>query len=122
MTVISCKDHKARKQHACDFCGLNIDPGETYRHTWQVYDGEAYAWRAHEFCHKFASDRLADMYAEDGVTYEAWRTEMHEWLVDLLGPDLAWEASQARLGFRRADAAERAARKLAVVSQEESWA
>lgn len=39
-SAFSVATHKARKPHKCSECGRTINPGETYKKTWGVWDGE----------------------------------------------------------------------------------
>jgi hypothetical protein len=41
---------KARKPHKCCECGRMIQPGETYRNLWGVWDGEPKTFKTCEAC------------------------------------------------------------------------
>lgn len=41
---------KARKSHKCCECGRMIQPGETYRHLWGVWEGEAKTFKTCDAC------------------------------------------------------------------------
>jgi len=41
---------KAKKQHKCCECGRAIQPGETYRHLWGVWDGDPKTFKTCDDC------------------------------------------------------------------------
>lgn len=45
---------KAVKTHWCDYCGSQIQKGETYRRSQNKYDGRLYVWKAHLHCTELA--------------------------------------------------------------------
>jgi ribosomal protein L24E len=52
---LGCKNVKARKQHACDWCGKSIEKGEEYERQKFLYDGDFYEWHSHLACSRIAS-------------------------------------------------------------------
>lgn len=57
----------ARVAHACDYCGLDIPPGQRYRRWAWVADGRCSTVRAHIACDAVAQDYYdgADCYPEE---------------------------------------------------------
>lgn len=74
-TVYSNHTHKARKQHRCSECGRSIDPGETYRSHFYVYDGQVDTSKTCSHC-CVAQDWLAHNCG--GYIFEQVIEEIHE--------------------------------------------
>lgn len=68
-TISYSNNVKARKDHACDFCGFKINKGETYIKSTHVYDG-IYDWRTHADCGNLASKLNMYEDADEGVTQD----------------------------------------------------
>lgn len=83
MTVLRDKLVKARKRHKCFVCGLSIWPGETYRHSGNVYDGSAYTIKEHPECARTGA-RYHDSFCEDGYTGESTEEGLRGAYFDLL--------------------------------------
>lgn len=60
MTLISSKKITARIEHKCDYCGFQIDSGESYYRD-VIKDGTVYTWKAHPACIDLANE-LSDYY------------------------------------------------------------
>ena len=77
MELISSKITKARKEHACDYCGKTIKVGEEYDYAKCVSEGYLYVWKAClqclEFIDKFkieGDDGIGPDYIQDAVNNE----------------------------------------------------
>lgn len=53
-TILSCTTPRAAKVHLCDWCGLRIVPGESYRRTVHITEGELFVWKEHHHCQEVA--------------------------------------------------------------------
>lgn len=49
-TLKSPKETKARKNHLCDWCNMDIAEGAIYFNSTHVSDGEIYNWKSHKHC------------------------------------------------------------------------
>jgi len=82
MDVLSTTIHKARKDHACDYCGLNISIGEEYQNQTNVYDGELYHWKSHLSCVEIARKlkMFENCWYDEGVTAEHFQETVVDYL------------------------------------------
>ena len=78
METLNQSQHKARKEHRCNFCGGRIEVGTLYNSQSIVNDGDFYVWKSHVSCDKLVSE--LDMYSwcDDGVTEENFRDEVKD--------------------------------------------
>ncbi len=61
----------ARKNHKCDYCGLDIKKGEKYEVTTLKNDDGIYDWKNHISCHETATALdMFDFCNEEGLTKE----------------------------------------------------
>lgn len=51
-TLFNLTDRKAKKTHACIWCGHDILAGESYKDERSVYDGNIQRHRWHHECHE----------------------------------------------------------------------
>jgi len=65
MTVLGTTQHKARKQHRCNYCGYIIEPNQQYFKT-AIVDGDFWMWKAHAECTKLVDKLEMFKYAEPG--------------------------------------------------------
>jgi hypothetical protein len=70
--LLQSKKRKARKIHICDYCGENINVGETYNWSKLVCDGDLYEWKSHEKCLSVASFLWNMVDPDDGMTGEVF--------------------------------------------------
>jgi hypothetical protein len=75
MERISTETRTARKDHICDWCGLKIYKGETYRVD-ALKDGAFYTWKSHPACQNMVNqfdtfndcEDLSRLEFEDAIT------------------------------------------------------
>ncbi len=67
---IKTEEHKARKNHVCDYCGCFIEKGEIYKRDVLEYDGSLYTWKSHPTCTDIASKLKMFDGADEGVTMD----------------------------------------------------
>ena len=81
-TVIEDRLRKARKEHFCSFCGGKIFRGEQYRDQFNVYDGDAYHWKAHLSCQELANalKMYEDCWYDEGLTADNFHEYVSEYL------------------------------------------
>ena len=77
----------AKKVHACDWCGLNIEKGETYERCTCVHDGVLYDWKNHISCKQIASKLEMFDYTDEGVTGDDFKENVTEKYNDLTKDD-----------------------------------
>ena len=49
------KIRQARKPHSCDYCGRQIDKGEQYEWSKNIWEGRIFEWHNHLACGRVAS-------------------------------------------------------------------
>ena len=84
--VIYEKIRKARKEHACDYCGGLIVKGEDYDNSFVVDEGVGWTWKSHIHCNELIG--LFEMnHGGDGVA----QSEFCDWLDDYYRKSLSEE-------------------------------
>jgi hypothetical protein len=58
----------ARKMHRCESCGGRVEPGQKYYRARIVDGGEAWVWKAHEWCQKAGDILFANGFDGDDGT------------------------------------------------------
>lgn len=77
MEILNATKPKARKEHTCDLCGLNIHIGETYANETILYDGEIHSFKRHLSCDELA--QKLRMYDDcDGITSDDFIEYVYE--------------------------------------------
>ena len=74
LQTIANKHRVARIAHGCRMCGRTIQPGETYNHQTNVYDGGIYVWKQCAHCE--AAVRILQL------------AKWADWPDEGIGPDL----------------------------------
>lgn len=68
--MLKYETRKARKQHTCNYCGGLISPGEQYKYSAHIYDGEFFDWKEHMDCGFIASELWRYIDPDEGMTQE----------------------------------------------------
>lgn len=82
LQVLNSGNHKARKEHTCNYCGFKIQKDEIYHRSTCVYD-YIYVWKSHTKCYKIAAE--LNMYDEcdEGLTGDAFCEFIKEEYINL---------------------------------------
>lgn len=85
-TTLRDETRRARKPRHCGMCSASIRPGDLYRVTTMIHDGDLYDWRECLPCYR---DGICNIvhdwtggYYDEGVGYEQaaeWAEEAMEW-------------------------------------------
>jgi hypothetical protein len=80
--VLETVIRKAKKEHTCNYCGIEIMAGEMYEDQTNVYDGKLYHWKSHLTCNELV-DKLKmfkDCWYSEGLTADDFCTYVDEFL------------------------------------------
>jgi hypothetical protein len=80
--VLETAIRKAKKNHTCDYCGIEIIAGEKYEDQTNVYDRELYHWKSHLTCKELVDklEMFKDCWYDEGLTSEYFREHVDEFL------------------------------------------
>lgn len=78
METIKRETRKARKKHYCNFCGNDIQKGETYKHSTNKADCGIYTWKCHEKCSELACIIWDIVDPDEGMTHEDFCDKLRE--------------------------------------------
>lgn len=79
MMTLRTADPVARKVHRCDWCYGNIQPGEKYRRTTNIYDDQLYDWVSCSQCDALAGDVWEWAYRpEEGIGEDSFSEWAHD--------------------------------------------
>ena len=60
MDIISNELRRARKAHKCNFCGGDIEKGQSYRDEVFSDSGRLWTWKSHIVCGNFCAEHVED--------------------------------------------------------------
>lgn len=85
MNTLDDKRVKARKRHACDYCGNIIEVGEEYRYSKHEFDGMLYDWHSCDRCKDYVRECFENEYynTDDGLAEDTFCEFMNEYHADI---------------------------------------
>lgn len=90
MDILSNKNVKSRKNHSCNYCGIEIAKGEIYNRQVSVYDG-IYTWKSHLRCQEIASKLNMFDYCDEGVTDQDFTDFINDAYCDISDEELTFK-------------------------------
>ena len=95
MRTINNSEHKARKEHTCDYCGVKIQVGEVYDYQFNV-DGDSYTWKSHKKCTWLTRELKMHDDCYDGVSDQ----DFYEYIVQYFNDNVDEEFDSVKRTFQ----------------------